>query len=196
MGMDIYGLNPTIIGDKPEFPDNFRNLSNKAQDYYWELDKEWEDNNPGHYFRANIWSWRVINAICIAAIEKFNLDIDTHGWDSNSGFGSDDSAECNVLADALQEFVEAMEANDVKELGINMGMWTTKKDNGFQVEELEEKDLKILNILCDGIVDNLPVKYRTVAGKVVELYPSHSTDINHLKEFILFLRNCNGFKIL
>ena len=196
MGMDIYGLNPTITGDKPGFPDNFRDLSQKAQDYYWELDKEWDDNNPGYYFRANIWSWRVIHALCDAAISKYELDMNTEGWGHNSGHGLKITYECYKLADALEDFVESMDDNKIDRIGINMGMWTIKSENGYSFKELDEADRNTLDILYPGVIDRLPIEFKTKSGEEIEVYPSHHTDIDHLKEFINFLRNCNGFEII
>ena len=196
MGMDIYGLNPTIVGDKPEFPNNFRDLSQKAQDYYWELDKEWDDNNPGYYFRANIWSWRVINAICHAANEKYNLKLDLDGWEYNSGHGLKSDDECYALADALDIFIESMHNNDVDKIGINMGMWTVRGTNGYTMKELHADDVNVLDLLYPGVIDRLPIKYNTRDGEKIEVYPSHHTDRSHLEEFSNFLRHCNGFKII
>ena len=72
MGMDISGLNPKITGTEPVFPRNWDELSEKAQSFYWELKNDYERDNPGIYFRANIWSWRPIHL----AIVKANIIFD------------------------------------------------------------------------------------------------------------------------
>ena len=60
MGMDISGLNPKITGTEPVFPSNWDELSEKAQSFYWELKNDYERDNPGIYFRSNVWWWRTL----------------------------------------------------------------------------------------------------------------------------------------
>lgn len=196
MGMDIYGLDPKITDDKPVFPDNWNDLSDKAQTYYWELEKDWEKKNPGHYFRANVWSWRPIHMACLASIESFDLefDEDAHNWAYNSGDGLKTSEDCNELADALEDLIEGMKRKKVKMFGYNMTeRWSTKSkdENGYTVD-VNDQTNKILNILYkpDLLIVEMPIH----EGKTY--YPSHVTDLEHLEEFVNFLRHCNGFKVL
>ena len=59
MGMDVYGIDPKLKpgSKKPDMPD-FKDLSNEERDMYFDAVYEYETNNPGVYFRANIWTWR------------------------------------------------------------------------------------------------------------------------------------------
>jgi hypothetical protein len=196
MGMDIYGLSPQITGTKPVFPDNWHDLSDKAQSFYWEIEKDWEKANPGHYFRANVWSWRPIHMACLAAIDSFDLefDEDAHKWAYNSGDGLKTSEDCNLLADALDNLVEGMKDKDVKMFGYNMTeCWTTKsKDNNGYTLDVDDQTNKILNMLYlpDLLIVEMPIH------EGITYYPSHVTEVEHLEEFINFLRHCNGFKVL
>ena len=61
MGFDVYGMNPVErTGKKPVEPKNLygKSFSKKARDKYYEKKWEFEDNNPGSYFRNNVWWWR------------------------------------------------------------------------------------------------------------------------------------------
>ena len=54
MGMDVYGLNPTIRVDtnKPERPkDLHKGASDDVIKKYFAQEQEYEDKNPGVYFR-------------------------------------------------------------------------------------------------------------------------------------------------
>ena len=67
MGMDVYGINPKLKGDKPEI-DWENDPSEQERERYWEQDAKWHEENPGYYFRNNIWHWRplwdFINVCC------------------------------------------------------------------------------------------------------------------------------------
>ena len=36
MGMDVSGLDPKIKGEKPKYPENYEELSDKEQQAYWD----------------------------------------------------------------------------------------------------------------------------------------------------------------
>jgi hypothetical protein len=53
MGMDITGRNPKIRGEAPKEIDWF-NSTQEEKDAYMNAKNEFQDNNPGVYFRANL----------------------------------------------------------------------------------------------------------------------------------------------
>ena len=55
MGMDIYGLNPTLTEERPDI--NYETSNEEERKIFWEQLDAWEEANPGYYFRANLWSW-------------------------------------------------------------------------------------------------------------------------------------------
>jgi hypothetical protein len=83
MGMDIYGKNPTLVGTKPEL--DFSIASDEAKKEFFEQLNEWEDTNPGYYFRANIWSWRPIQIIIEFVNQKNDLGLNTDVFGENGG---------------------------------------------------------------------------------------------------------------
>lgn len=60
MGVDIYGLSPKLTKPKPEIPDDYQDLDSDDQKAFWDIIEEWEQENPGYYFRNNWWHWRPI----------------------------------------------------------------------------------------------------------------------------------------
>ena len=61
MGMDVYGVNLTVRVNtkKPERPkDMHKGASRDVVDKYFKEEQEYEDKNPGVYFRNNCWWWR------------------------------------------------------------------------------------------------------------------------------------------
>jgi hypothetical protein len=187
MGMDIFGKNPTLVGVKPEI--DFVTASKEAkEEYFAEMDK-WESNNPGYYFRANLWSWRPIQMIINQVNLNKDLGIDTSEFGYNSGAGLDTAEECIILADALVEFMENADLDDSDDrIYLCLGMWVSQ-EGGFSVpEEITEdlnKQFSMGKLIQGGVVGNDGNLY----------YPAWSTSNSHMREFITFLRNCGGFQI-
>ena len=57
MGMDVYGVNPQTITEQPTEPET-GDYDSAEWSAYFEARREWEQDNPGTYFRNNVWSWR------------------------------------------------------------------------------------------------------------------------------------------
>ena len=193
MGMDISGLNPQITGIEPKWPKNYDELSQKAKDTFWELRDEFHSNNPGVYFRANIWSWRPIHLVCMALNDMYELEFDMESWAFNDGGGLKTQEECTKLANALEKWIKIYDAKGIKQVGFNLGSWTVESidGNGYTLDNgLETDDYKELNDMYPHIVEDIPIKFK---GRT--LYPSHHTQLDHIKEFITFLNSCGGFEI-
>lgn len=188
MGMDVYGLRPKLVGEKPDAP-NWSTATNEEKDVYFKASEAWEEENPGYYFRANIWAWRPIHILCDLAIKVTQLPLSTEGWENNSGEGLKNQDDCDALADALDLFL-ILNKNNMKEdddrIYICMGMWV-KSDGTFAPgNELQlNKDYPSGTIMYNGVVGQ--------DGNLV--FPAHSISVNHVKEFITFLRHCGGFEI-
>lgn len=71
----------------------------------------------GEYFRANVWSWRPIHALCEVVHGG-----DLPGWGYNDGAGFRTQAECDALADALAKYLHAHPRDEISiESAIRVG---------------------------------------------------------------------------
>lgn len=194
--MDISGINPKITGDKPVFPSNWDELSEKARSFYLEIEKDWDDANVGVYFRANCWSWRPIHMAIYAVNQLFNLNIDEDTLDGmgyNSGHGIKDQDTCNRVASYLEDMMEDMKEQNITQFGFNMGSWTTR-DGGFLQLTPEEEDMLDTQYSTDELITDLPVRLGT-RKETKKIYPSYTTQVEHVEEFVQFLRHCGGFEV-
>lgn len=189
MGMDVYGLNPQLVGEKPKAPD-WGTATQEEKDVYFKAQDAFEESNPGYYFRANIWSWRPIHILCDLAIEIVNAPLSTEGWGDNSGNGLKTQLECDILADALDLFLTLNQANaksNDDSVYICFGMWVY--GNGQFVDEEKrkklDKDHPIGTIMYNGVVNE--------DGDLI--FSAHGVRLGHVREFIKFLRYCGGFEI-
>jgi|TARA_R100000482_G_C5132375_1_gene152963 hypothetical protein len=190
MGVDIYGKKDKWIGVKPEI-DWSKEHTRAAKDEFFKLLDEFEETNPGYYFRSNWWGWRPIHMLCEVAAEKHDLDIDFKHWGSNDGKGLDNQTQCDELADALEDILETDGGfeDDYDTLYMNLGSWTDQSGT-FIPEEIRNKldeELPLGKVTFTGIM-------LADTGTTV-YYPSHACDKRHVMNFIKFLRDCGGFTI-
>lgn len=112
-------------------------------------------NENGGYFRASVWSWRPIHTLCETVL------CEELPWSYNDGEGFKEQAECNELANKLENYLAK---NPTEELAL-------------------ESDMRVDD-------SGRFLKRGSNEGR-----SAYSTDQEHVKEFIVFLRNCGGFKI-
>jgi hypothetical protein len=76
MGFDLYGLNPKQNTKPPDGLTKFHDedgwnkwseMSDEDSKEYFNMKDQHEDENPGNYFRNNVWWWRPLwNYVCVA----------------------------------------------------------------------------------------------------------------------------------
>jgi hypothetical protein len=142
--------------------------------------------NPDAYFRANCWSWRPIHALCETVIDSNSLNFNTQYWGSNDGRGLETQEDCNKLADALEAHLKNTELTEENDrIFLCLGSWSTADGRFLYEEEELNKTYPIGTVLSGAVV----MKDGTIA------YSTHSASLDHIKEFISFLRTCEGFEI-
>jgi len=111
MGMDVYGINPKIKEHsiKPDEPDSWWNCTTEEKESYFEADREYRSENPGIYFRANVWSWRPIHNMICNANDHHELGIPEKTlihMGFNDGAGLDNQEDCSALANAMESLLK------------------------------------------------------------------------------------------
>jgi hypothetical protein len=191
MGLDIYGRKPKILTEGPKQID-YRSSSDEEKYEYWNKVEEWKAENPGIYFRSSWWGWRPIHMLCEMAKDKYRLKMDMSYWDSNDGKGLRTQKQCDRLADALdlmlndivcKEFL----ADNSNVIQIARGSWDAT-DYG-KITSDEEAELN--DRYPYGTILLAPV----LSKKGVMVKSAHGCSLEHLKDWINFLRGCGGFKI-
>lgn len=136
----------------------------------------------GEYFRANVWSWRVIHhLISIANETKRGTLVPREiikGMSHNDGNGLSDQNYCDGLADALEELIANPE--NLKGIGLL----------------IEDNDISFPSNVCPVLKSGQFVRDEDLYKyKTEDLRSAYSTDFDHVKEFIEFLRSCGGFEV-
>lgn len=79
MGMDVYGINPKLKSEPPTI-DWESKPSQEETDAYFEAREKWELENPGSYFRNNIWWWHPLwDFVCISCGDFMTEEDAEHG---------------------------------------------------------------------------------------------------------------------
>lgn len=142
----------------------------------------------GSYFRANLWSWRPINYLCLKANEESKLGYDMSNWGWNDGGGLKAPTKCRKLANALESLIATDEklCKPEDKIYICLGLWVEAGTGSFvgDTEALDEV-YPVGTIMYNTIVDT----------KGRHLEPAHSIDREYIEEWITFLRECGGFEI-
>ncbi len=98
MGFDLYGLNPKIRlkhtdeyyailekYGKDGWLDWKKDIPEATKERYFELKDQYQEDNPGDYFRNNVWFWRPLwNFVCGACEDILTIE-DMNAGGTNSG---------------------------------------------------------------------------------------------------------------
>ena len=197
MGMDVHGLNPRQNKKLSDFPvyNKFSNMSfrerweeldreeNKEtkEQYHQEWD-EFENSNPGVYFRNNCWWWRPLWNYCYAIADDIISEELFESGHSNSGAGLNDK-DAKILGKRLLQQIregrtikyQASYEQYLNDLPDNV----CSRCNGNNKGHNKMKDCK----LCNG------------TGKSTNFNKHYPFDVDNVKEFAEFCIESGGFEI-
>ena len=156
MGMDISGINPTINVSATKFPmiEKWEDVDwgkrskdpqwKKEQDQYWKEDKEWNEANPGIYFRNNCWWWRPLWDFCAFHCPDI-INKETHkSGHYNDGAGLNDKDAINLGIKLLTLIADGTAGKHEKEITLSNEAAKDKDPKGlsgsypFSVENVKE----------------------------------------------------------
>ena len=199
MGMDVYGVNPTIRVNtkKPERPKDFDKASRDVIDKYFKEETEFEDKNPGVYFRNNCWWWRPLANFIIEKCDWLTEEQKERLHD-NSGFEFSQH-EATTIADTLQKMVDDGTAAEREEVNKREMAVAEEWNKGIHAKQEElEKEVKKET----GDAKLVPYDYpEPFKKKWDDLQKSEDRRASYpfveanVKRFIAFLRECGGFQV-
>ena len=208
MGFDLYGENPKVEkGFSDKKAERYEELCAMSyedrekqglNDEYWELNSEWEDKNPGTYFRNNVWWWRPLWSFTCEHCEDI-LSED----DMNAGCYNDNYIITEDKAIAIAERLkEALESPETKEYldEHKRKMEQAKKEN----EKLNEKKdaLNKIAITMTEDKDIVPMNYPKELKKQFDALleernwaSSYPINRDNIERFAEFAEQSGGFSI-
>jgi len=98
MGFDLYGMNPKINKEPEKYSvyNKYKDMDFKQkweeldadeelQKQYWREHEDYEENNPGVYFRNNVWWWRPLWQFVCERLDDVLTDEDMERGNYNDG---------------------------------------------------------------------------------------------------------------
>ena len=102
MGFDLYGMNPVV---NKKYPPRFneimkeygtkdgeegwldwsKDIPEDVKEEYFELKNQFEEDNPGDYFRNNVWWWRPLWSFVCSSCDDILTEKDMDGGSYNDG---------------------------------------------------------------------------------------------------------------
>ncbi len=210
MGFDIYGMNPQL---NEEYPPRFeeiikeygtadgyldwkKEIPEEIRDEYHSLKDGFNDDNPGTYFRNNVWFWRPLwNFVCDTCGD-FLTDKDMGGGDTNDGYVIS-KTKAQKIAAKLREAIDSGVCERIE------------KDYKKKAEEARKHNVKIeaeleqINADCKAKHGNLvpreyPEPYKTQwndAYSRKSWTDSYPFSVENIKNFANFCEQSGGFEI-
>ena len=196
MGFDIYGLAPKLKGKQPTI--DWEKATNEDKDNYFQNKQKWEDENPGSYFRNNVWWWRPLADLILDKCSDLITHEQANEIHINSGrkFSKGTSI---AIANRLQSLIDSGFIEEHQK-EIDARIKIAKTHNAKIEKKLEDLKQKVEKLRPN---QNLaPVNYPYPYNKRWEEIhqqkdwgSSYPFSKENIIEFITFSRASGGFEI-
>ena len=140
MGFDVYGMNPKINKEQEkysvynkykdmDFKQRWEELDKdeKLRDQYFSQEDDYQENNPGIYFRNNVWWWRPLWSYVCEQFPDILNERDEEGGSYNYGHAISETKAMKIgigltamiedgrvqaHADSYNEYIEQLDEDD------------------------------------------------------------------------------------
>ena len=203
MGFDLYGIAPKET-EKPEllkkvdsnWGEEYGKLTDKEKDAYHSEYQEWREDNPGTYFRNNVWWWRPLWELVCHFCEDTLSPQDMEEGSFNSGHRID----VDKALDMHLNLEDAIKNGKVQEYITNYIC---------HLDSLEDEDCHV----CDGkgkrslkgtmdlnwnVIEDDSIqkcKHCEGSGKRPSFKKSYPLNLENVQEFSKFCKLSGGFEI-
>jgi hypothetical protein len=191
LGWNFYALNPPVGGWQAiQQQTRRRNISMGMDVYGRRFANEWAaagQDQPGCYFRANVWSWRPIHDLMRQLCSDFLDEEMLLQMSFNDGAGPEDQQTCDEIAMRFSQWME----HNIDGHEVDHGM---RVDGEGKFVDLRPKSSDETGFLAEAALV-ASAQARFGAQGVDGVRSPHSVDDESLKEWIEFLRHCGGFRV-
>ena len=208
MGFDLYGENPKVVkGFSDKKSERYEELASMSysdrekqgfNDEYLELQSEWENNNPGNYFRNNVWWWRPLWTFTCDHCADFLTEDDMNGGCYNDSYIITEN-KAIAIAERLYEALKEPETQEYLDNHMKV-MEKAKKHN--EMIEQEKKALDEIAVAITGDKNVAPIDYpKDLKKKFDELMKkrdwasSYPINRENIENFARFAEQSGGFSI-
>ena len=196
MGFDLYGLNPKLKSERPTI--DWKNHTKAEADQYFKDIEKFEQENPGYYFRNNVWWWRPLADFVLWLADEELGDKDREGWHNNGGHRVDEKT-ATIIADLLEEAIKQGAVQKMEEE--NKRRRDKAKLHNLEIEK-KHKELRKIVERHTGKKDLVPADYPEPFNsqwndiqKLTNYEAHYPFSVDNVKDFAKFCRESGGFEI-
>ena len=197
MGFDIYGLNPKLKSKRPKIDWDKKPTKAEADQYFKDVEK-FEEENPGYYFRNNVWWWRPLADFVLWLADEEFTEEERSRWHDNGGYRVDEK-KAKVIAELLEASIDEGIAKRMEDEN-KRKMKKAKLDN-LEVQKKHDELQMIVKQKTgkDNLVPaDYPEPFNSQWNDIQKLtnYEAHYPfSVENVKDFAKFCRESGGFEI-
>ena len=196
MGFDLYGLNPKLKSERPKI--DWANHTKAEADQYFKDVEKFEEENPGYYFRNNVWWWRPLADFVLWLADEELGDKDREGWHNNGGHRVDEKTAIKI-ADLLEEAikqgaVQKMEEENKKAMAKAEEHNKKVAEKHKELRKIVEEKTKKKNLAPIDYPEPFKSQWDDIQ-KMTDYKAPYPFSLDNVKEFIIFCRASGGFEI-
>ena len=196
MGFDIYGLDPNLKSQRPTI--DWDKATDNDKDTYFKALNKFEEENPGYYFRNNVWWWRPLANLIHAKCHNLLSNEQMEGLYNNNGTEFDEDTAL-AIARRLSNLIKNGYVAELEK--------STKANAKIASEHNKKVEQKLADLKKE--VERLRPGENLAPIDYPFPYNNHWKEINaqknwddsypfdkeNVKEFINFARHSGGFQI-
>ncbi len=213
MGFDLYGKNPIVNKVYPSRYDEIlkqygkdgwldwsKDIPQDVKDEYYELKDQYSEDNPGDYFRNNVWWWRPLwNFVC-ESCDDFLTDKDMGKGDSNSGYKISKTKAIKISKRLFEELANGNVDNLERQHTLRMAKAEAhNKEVREELDRITKECKDKFPIHADKLVPaNYPEPYKTQWDETYakeDWAASYPFNAENVKNFAEFCQQSGGFTI-
>ena len=210
MGFDLNGLNPII---NIKYSEEYNDIMNKygkdgwldwsmdipdeTKNKYFELKDQFQEENPGEYFRNNVWFWRPLWSFVCDNCSDFltEKDMDKGNYNDCAKISKTKAVK---IAKRLSKLIADGTVNELHRINALMRAQAKIHNDEVKAEmaritkECQDKHGK------DLVPANFPKPYKSQWEKAYakeNWSASYPFDEDNIKDFAIFCQQSGGFKI-
>ena len=197
MGFNLYGLKPKLKSKEPNINWD-KKPTEKERDEYFKAREKFEEENPGHYFRNNVWWWRPLAQYVLQLMGNEFTEDEKASWHHNDGFEVSEE-QARKIADRLEQELKTKRVKTVENF-YKARMLRAEQHN--KIVEQKHEELKKIVAEKTGKTNLVPRDYPEPFNsqwddiqKQFNYESSYPFSEDNVIDFMRFCRESGGFQI-
>lgn len=200
MGFDLHGIEPEQNTEKPEILVKYLdgwNIEDESiqKEWYNAIDK-WENENPGIYFRNNVWWWRPLWSFICRYCDDILTEEDMEGGSWNNGHKISKTKSKKIAA-RIRKLIRDKDVN-LQSAELEEKRQRAVDHNKEVQEKIDALNEEVKQFGSDLVPKDYPEPYKTRWDKLQaqkKWEANYPFSVENVKDFEIFCEQSGGFII-